>query len=1141
MAPQPDQSRSVGAPPSVARWASALGGLALLCFCHPLTWGRGPADLWSPFAGIGLALIAWLGFRGTFLVLLAGALATLRAWLAGTLRLEADGWDGLALPGFEVLLTALELHVAWWAYHHLARGARGLSDPRSAILFLLLVPGAAAAAFALARALLSVLLDPRDGPLSGWLATFWLSDALGLLVVAPPLLVAGTAWLSRRGLARDEFVDAAQLTHRAHLGATPLTRGDAIEIAGLSLGASLLALLLAFLHGRNQVAGWQLWGAPLLLILWASLRQGLRGGTIAAGTSAALPLLVLSLTRTADIPIFTALPSLVAVRMLQTNLLAQCGTALLVSASASWIRVSETRYRQVVGHIPVVVYSARFVGPTAEVTLVSAASTSLLGCAPDQLLGDYDRWLQRVHPDDREILRAALCQLSRQKQPVTCEYRLAPAVVGVDTDPAGVLAPGLPRPLRPAARWVRDTLAPHRETDGRLSGWEGVVTDVTEQRALADDLRRTTSMFDALVANLPAGVFFVQGPHGRPILVNARARQLLGQREDASAGLEHLADVYHLFRPDGSPYPVAELPVYRALREGSTAMRDDIVVHRPDGRRIPLISWAAPVFITAPGVLPSPPGANALRGGAEAGSPAPAASAVWVLEDLTALHQAEAAHRDTEVRLRAVIETMGEGLLVHDRKGAVVECNPTACALLGRSAEGLRGRALAELDWSYLREDGSPLPPDEHPVAAVLRLGRPVRHVVLGLTSPRADAVRWILLNAMPLGGCGPAVTGVVTTFSEITSHVRAQKLLRLSEEKYRGLVESLPLSVIQSDRELRVLYANPATKAITGYDLADIAEPVRWQALIHADDLPLVRDLARDTLAGEPARGECRYRARDGSEKVAYMLLQPRWQDGRVIGVTTMMVDMTRERRLEQELQRAQRLELIGRLSSGIAHDFNNLLAVVMSLTDLARDNLPDEHPVRDDLQRINDAAEHAANLAAQLLAFSRQRRILPQRVEVNAVARRTLELLRATLPAAIRLEARLDSPEPFVQADETQLQQVLMNLCLNARDAMPAGGTLRVRTETVAAPPSRGFGAAARWVRLSVHDEGEGMSDHVKARIFDPFFSTKERGTGLGLAVVQQIVESYGGRIEVNSQPGRGARFDVWIPEAVPEPAVV
>jgi two-component system, cell cycle sensor histidine kinase and response regulator CckA len=664
-------------------------------------------------------------------------------------------------------------------------------------------------------------------------------------------------------------------------------------------------------------------------------------------------------------------------------------------------------------------------------------------------------------------------------------------------------------------RWVRDVLAPRLDAEGRLCGWEGVVTDVTEQRALAVDLRRTTSMFHTLVANLPAGVFFIQGPAGRPILVNSRARQLLGQREDFSADLGRLTQVYHLFRSDGSPYPVEELPIVQALRHGVTAMRDDIVVHRPDGRRVPLVTWAAPVRL---------------------GATDHADAAVWVLEDLTALHQAEAARRDTEGRLRTVVETLAEGLVVVDHKGMVVDCNAAACAVFHRPPERLRGAALLADGWISLRQDGATLPDQEHPVALVLRTGRPMRNFVLGLRPGAADAraadssVRWFLVNAMPLSG-GEVTAGVAATFSDVTANRRAREVLRVSEEKYRGLIESLPLMVVQSDREMRLEYANPAVQAISGYELDEVADPAAWASHVLPEDLPRIQELAVDALRGQAGRAEYRYRAKDGSLKTAFALAQPRWQEGAVIGVTTLIVDITRERQLEQDLQRAQRLELIGRLSSGVTHDFNNLLTVVLSLAELAHENLPPDHPVHDDLHRITAAGQQAASLAGQLLTFSKQPRATARRAEVNRAARLTLDLLRGVLLPAVRMEVCLADGELFVPLDETQLQQVLMNLCLNARDAMPDGGRLCVRTETTSV-------AEGSWIRLSVADEGCGMSDEIKARIFDPFYSTKERGTGLGLAVVRQIVEGCGGRVEVHTESGRGSRFDVWLPIGSPAP---
>jgi PAS domain S-box-containing protein len=837
----------------------------------------------------------------------------------------------------------------------------------------------------------------------------------------------------------------------------------------------------------------------------------------------------------------------------QANLLAQCGTALLVAAAADWIRFSEARYRQVVTRIPVVLYSARVkqpaaggrAPPLAELTFISPAARALFGAEPEELVGDYGRWLARVHPEDQEVLVGALSQLGRQRLPVTCEYRLAPdyatgarsadhstaffaprsalaALRSALSGPYGSTVITVRHgPSRP--RVVRDTLAPLFGPTGELEGWDGVVSDITEQRALADDLRRTTSMFHALVANLPAGVFFIQGDPGQPILVNARARQLLGQREDPAAGLNRLVQTYRLCRPDGSPYPTDELPVVSALRRGVTGMRDDIVVHRPDGTQLPLITWGAPIDLGGQGVPDA---------------------AVWVFEDLTALQQAEAARRESEARLRTVIETMAEGLVVLDEQGVIVECNPAACSILGVPADALRGRSSLDPGWGALNEDGEPLPPNRHPAMQSLRTGRPVRDVVMGVPRPDGGGVRWLLVNTMPLPGhpFDPGSGRVVTTFADITAYRQALVVLRASEEKYRVLVETLPLMLVQLDREGRVTYMNPAAQAVSGYGPEDLTAGGSWEALACAEDRPKAEEAFRQALAGKTARVEVRFRAKDGSEKVGYVLTEPRRQGGAVLGTTALIVDMTRERQLELELQRSQRLELIGRLSSGIAHDFNNLLTVVLALAELAQNNLPPDHPTQNDLRRIAYAGEQAANLAHQLLAFSKNRQAMPRRIDVNRVARRTLELLRATLPKSIRIEAELADEDLSVLADEMQLQQVLMNLCLNARDAMPAGGRLAVRTQREAAPGGNGrtdgLGGDG-WVRLTVEDTGEGIPEDMRSRIFDAFFSTKERGTGLGLAMVRQIVEGFGGRVEVFSRVGEGSRFDVWLPasgEAAP-----
>jgi PAS domain S-box-containing protein len=1171
-------SGSVPLPPPAAaradrRWLLAAAGLAVLHLAQPLTWGGSPPDLWFAPLGLGLVLVAWLGPRAALLVVLDRLLVGLQAGWQGTPAAWGNGWTGLLGHGWEALLDGGEVLAAWWCYQKLGQGTiRSLQDPRSAMIFLMVVPGAVVGAFAVLRVLPPWLLGFTPGSFGLALGSCWFARAVGVLVVTPSLLALLTPFLIRYELMQPSLAFAARSQEPwRRLG------GDWVEVAGLALATGLFEVLLVAAYGRRELADWQVWGVPLLLITWASLRQGLPGGLVVASAAALLPLALVSVRS-------SAMPQL----LLQGNILAQCSTALLVSASANWIRASEARYRRVVGHIPVVLYSARVdpllrrtpaadaapVDPCAEVTFVSPACWDLLGCAPEDLLGPYDRWLQRVHPRDREVLLAAVAQLSRQAQPVTCEYRLADETRA--SDGKVVAAQGLPVPrqsrvithlsAQPRQCWVRDTLAPHFDENGQLSGWEGVLTDITEQRLLADDLRRTTSMFHALVANLPAGVFFVQGAGGRPILVNARARQLLGQREDASAGLDHLVQVYRLFKPDGTPYPLQELPVYQALREGLTSMRDDIVVHRPDGRRTPLVTWAAPIDLVGLGHPDA---------------------AVWVFEDLSALRQAEAALRESEARLRAVFETMAEGLMVVNDQAAIVQCNPAACSILGLSADQLQGRSLLDPGWNCIHEDGSAFPPEDHPANISLRTGEPIHNVVMGVpvAPPSKEAgqpnsglpprgFRWLLVNSMPLlqtvepspwqrrrQDPGPVAKTlrVVITFADVTAYLQTLEVLRVSEEKYRGLVETLPLALLQFDRDLRLTYVNPATEASIGYCLEELQQEAgAWQRLFHPSDLPGVLALQNAALMGQAGvRVEVRYRAKDGAERVGFLMSQPRWhrperrrqsadgvvsgvapaEEQEVIGTTALLVDITRERQLEHELQRSQRVELVGRLASGIAHDFNNLLTVVLSLAQLAKDKVPPDHPIVEDLDYIADAGQQAGNLAGQLLAFNRRRRAPTQgRIDLNRVLRRSLELLRSTLPASVAIDPVFPANPLWVQGDETQLQQILMNLCLNARDAMPRGGRLMVGIDAIEATENGSLTVAempaAGWARLSVEDSGEGMSEEVQARIFDPFFSTREHGSGLGLAVVQQIVTGCGGRVEVRSKPGEGSRFEVWLP---------
>ena len=305
--------------------------------------------------------------------------------------------------------------------------------------------------------------------------------------------------------------------------------------------------------------------------------------------------------------------------------------------------------------------------------------------------------------------------------------------------------------------------------------------------------------------------------------------------------------------------------------------------------------------------------------------------------------------------------------------------------------------------------------------------------------------------------------------------------------------METLPLMVVQLDRTGKITYVNPATQAITGYCLEDLPEPASWQVLLHPDDLPKLQTAFPNVLAGQTVQMELRYTAKDRSQKVGHVILQPHRPEGEPAGITALIVDMTVQRGLEQDLQRAQRLELVGRLASGIAHDFNNLLTVVLTLTELAQQHVPADHPAYANLLHAFEAEKQAAHLAEQLLALGKQKHVHCRRIEVNGVARRTLRLLRSTLPSSVVLQPELHAAELHVQADETQFQQVLMNLCLNARDAMPHGGRLVVRTapdETLAQTTMHPHPPRVKKWGLAPADRCKTLTIWTTNRCLSPFF---------------------------------------------------
>ena len=368
----------------------------------------------------------------------------------------------------------------------------------------------------------------------------------------------------------------------------------------------------------------------------------------------------------------------------------------------------------------------------------------------------------------------------------------------------------------------------------------------------------------------------------------------------------------------------------------------------------------------------------------------------------------------------------------------------------------------------------------------------------------------------------------------------KARAALRASEASYGTLVEHAPVGIYRSTPQGKLLSVNAAVVRMLGYDSAAEVLPLDMARDVYADPAERQRLVDRDTYTDRQYDDvEATWKRRDGHLLTVQLSVRAvRDGTGHVEYYETFVRDVTDQRRLQQQLLQSQKMEAVGRLAGGIAHDFNNLLTVITSYSDLLLEDLGTDDPKRSDVEQVRKAADGAAALTRQLLAFSRQQVVEPRVVSLNAVVESLQKILRRVLGEDVELAATPGPDLGAVRADVGQLEQVLMNLAVNARDAMPTGGKLTIETGNVEHDPAfaRGHGAVAvrQFVMLAVTDTGVGMDEATKARIFEPFFTTKEpgKGTGLGLATVYGIVQQSGGFIWVYSEPGHGTTFKIYLP---------
>jgi PAS domain S-box-containing protein len=723
--------------------------------------------------------------------------------------------------------------------------------------------------------------------------------------------------------------------------------------------------------------------------------------------------------------------------------------------------------------------------PDRAVEYVSPNVERLVGYTASEHYTDPDIGLKLVVPDDRALLERMISEPQSLAAPLQLRWRRRDG-----------------RVIR-TWQWVY----PVMDASGAVVAIEGVARELHEWNDAAA-MRDAVSVLDAL--GQPAGVVDTEG---RILYCNPRATALLGRAAAQLLGCDMREAVF----------PTEEMrarvdAIHAALVEGKLPLwTGELDVYGPDEPQT--------VFATMAPVR------NAR--GAVVG----VAGTAVDLRDLRPALEASAP-RDATTEYERFFRLSQDLLCIAGFDGYFKRVNPAFTELLGYAEGELLGRPFTNF-----------VHPDDRAATEQAAARASDADVVSFENRYRArdGSYRWLLWKSRPV----PSDQLIYAVARDITERKQLEEALRAasrqaeserraSVEDYQTIVDNAPVGILQSRPDGVIVAANPALARILGYaSPAQLRAAVPNVTALYVDPAERAEHVVAPLQRGEVVSGlEVRFRRHDG--KPTWVQLDAaavRRADGQTT-YESFIRDIHERKSLEEQLLQAQKMEAIGRLAGGVAHDFNNLLTAILGNAELAMTNLDQRDPLREDLLEIERAAKRATALTGQLLAFSRKQVLQPEVIDLNEVITDMQEMLGRLLGEDITLQVLQGSRGAHVRADPVQLQQVLMNLAVNARDAMPDGGTLTLEAADLsldeAYVDSHTEVRPGEYAVLAVSDTGSGMDAETRVRIFEPFFTTKEvgKGTGLGLSTVYGIVQQSGGHIWVYSEPGQGTVFKIYLP---------
>jgi PAS domain S-box-containing protein len=783
------------------------------------------------------------------------------------------------------------------------------------------------------------------------------------------------------------------------------------------------------------------------------------------------------------------------------------------------IESQRQRLDNIVSTVPGVVWEAwgQPDAATQRINFVNDYVETMLGYTVEEWLSTPNFWLTIVHPDDKDEAARMAGESFVSGNTSPQEFRW------VAKDGHAV--------------WVESNYVVIKDDEGRPAGLRGVTIDITERKR-AEEMQARRAAHASFRADVSAALALsgVPLPATLESCVKAMVQHLgaafariwtLNREEEmlelqASAGMYTHMDGPHSRVPVGS-FKIGKIAQERAPHITNEVQTDPRVGDKEWARREGMVAFAGYPLIVEDRLL----GVMALFSRYEL--PEDTLDALASVADLISQgidrKRAEVALRESEERYRDLVENAHDIIYSHDLEGNYTSANKASERITGYTQEeSLRLNLAQTIAPEYLGQAREMLArklASEEITAYELELIAKGGHRV-----PVEVNTRLVFQDGVAVGVAGIA--------RDITERKRAEAELR----RLAAVVEQTADSIVITNIDGNIEYVNPAFERITGYSKKEVLGKNPRILKSEKNDAAIYRDLWATITRGDFWVGQLVNRKKDGTEFNERVTISAIHNDsGRIVNYIAVKQDTTHQVQLEEQLRQSQKLEAIGQLAGGVAHDFNNLLTVIGGYSSILLGKLPQESPYRASIEEIKKAGDRAGTLTRQLLAFSRKQILLPKVLDLNTVVTDLEKMLRRLIGEDIDLLTATSPRLGKVKADPGQIEQVLLNLIVNARDAMPKGGKLTIETSNVVLSEDYAQRHAAQpgpYVMLAVSDTGCGMDAAIQPHVFEPFFTTKGsgKGTGLGLATVYGIVKQSGGNIWVYSEVGRGSTFKIYLP---------